>query len=96
MLKLLTLAIAALCFSLPVHSGPLVDHFNNSKYIEPLNIFDFRFGTNHDTVPYVIGGVEVADGEVPWQISLQRTSHSCGGSILNENWILTAAHCVST
>lgn len=46
----------------------------------------------------IVGGTEAQLGEFPWQVSWQRQgfgsySHSCGGSILNENWILTAAHC---
>lgn len=42
----------------------------------------------------IVGGRKARSGEHPWQISLQRTSHSCGGSILNERTIVTAAHCV--
>ncbi|KAJ4447106.1 hypothetical protein ANN_09106 [Periplaneta americana] len=43
----------------------------------------------------IINGVDASPGEFPSQLSLQRpTSHSCGASILSENWALTAAHCV--
>ncbi|XP_057369720.1 trypsin-1-like [Daphnia carinata] len=47
----------------------------------------------------IVGGTEVVPNSLPFQISLQRRSfggfsQSCGGSILNENTILNAAHCV--
>ncbi|XP_037942536.1 serine protease SP24D-like [Teleopsis dalmanni] len=44
----------------------------------------------------VVGGADAEVGQFPHQVSLQRedASHTCGGSILNENFILTAAHCV--
>jgi trypsin len=43
----------------------------------------------------IVGGSDDVIENVPFQISLHRTgSHHCGGSILNQNTILTAAHCV--
>ena len=37
----------------------------------------------------------VASDEFPWQISLRNLgSHICGGSIINENQVITAVHCV--
>jgi hypothetical protein len=47
----------------------------------------------------IVGGRAARDGEFPWQISIfkynsMQTSF-CGGSIIDKNTILTAAHCVS-
>jgi len=46
-----------------------------------------------------VGGQEAPEGRWPWMAYVMITdgtmSWSCGGSILNEEWIITAAHCVS-
>ncbi|KAK3917348.1 Trypsin 3A1 [Frankliniella fusca] len=43
----------------------------------------------------IVGGHPVKIEEVPFQISLEKYSaHSCGGSILSQQWVLTAAHCL--
>jgi trypsin len=47
----------------------------------------------------VVGGSDAAPGQFPYQVSLVATgsygtSSICGGSILNPNTVLTAAHCV--
>jgi secreted trypsin-like serine protease len=43
----------------------------------------------------IVGGTESKRGDWPWQISMQRNgNHICGGSLINDQWIVTAAHCV--
>lgn len=55
----------------------------------------------------IVGGHEAAPGQFPYQISLRSFEiddysdngttgdfqHRCGGSILNDRWAITAAHC---
>ncbi|KPM09735.1 Trypsin-like serine protease 8, partial [Sarcoptes scabiei] len=44
---------------------------------------------------YVVGGVESRPNSWPWMVALfRRNRFICGGSILNQRFILTAAHCV--
>ncbi len=44
-----------------------------------------------DVQPQVIGGTPAAQGEFPWIV---RLSMGCGGSMITQQLVLTAAHCV--
>lgn len=48
---------------------------------------------------FIAGGYNAREGEFPYQVHLKiyyldGSTAICGGSIINQNWILTAAHCV--
>jgi hypothetical protein len=48
-----------------------------------------------DILLKIIDGSEARLNEYPWMVSLQLSgSHFCGGSLIAENWVLTAAHCL--
>lgn len=78
--------ISILCLATVALAGPLNNHrANNSGIFEPWANFDSGF---------IIGGVPATEGQVPWQVSVQRGSfHFCGGSIISPNYVLSAAHC---
>merc|ERR1712242_334491 len=41
----------------------------------------------------IVGGVEATPHQFPWQVGLFFDGYFCGGSIISEEYILTAAHC---
>uniref|UniRef100_UPI00398E5E17 chymotrypsin-like protease CTRL-1 n=1 Tax=Pristiophorus japonicus TaxID=55135 RepID=UPI00398E5E17 len=46
-------------------------------------------------VSRIVNGQYAKPGSWPWQVSLQDSygRHFCGGSLINQNWVVTAAHC---
>ncbi|KAI0238013.1 Transmembrane protease serine 3 [Lamellibrachia satsuma] len=45
----------------------------------------------------IVGGKEAAPHSWPWMVTLTYyTMHMCGAVILNERWVITAAHCIDS
>lgn len=50
----------------------------------------------------IIGGSSSSDGEFPWQVSLEVLhpiygflGHWCGGVLIDNSWVISAAHCIN-
>ncbi|XP_053687081.1 chymotrypsin-1-like [Sabethes cyaneus] len=62
-----------------------------------LVLAQIAFAAPLDKEQKIVNGTDASIADFPFMVSLRGSTgrHSCGGSILNELWILTAAHCVN-
>ncbi|XP_077630028.1 coagulation factor IX [Crocuta crocuta] len=76
-----------------------VDYENSTVDYENTTEAESNVG-NHtqpiDDLTRIVGGKNAIPGQFPWQVVLHGTVDAfCGGSIINEKWVVTAAHCIN-
>jgi len=80
-----------LLFSLSLNNEPMLladdaegtgDHF-----------YPFFTGIREDKEAKITGGTDADISDFPWQVYLETPDFTCGSSIIDQNWIITAAHC---
>uniref|UniRef100_A0A3Q2D1X0 Serine protease 27-like n=1 Tax=Cyprinodon variegatus TaxID=28743 RepID=A0A3Q2D1X0_CYPVA len=60
------------------------------------SLFCGRAPLNSKTDSRIVGGQDASEGAWPWQASLEIRNGLCGGSLINNQWVLSAAHCFSS
>ncbi|XP_064477371.1 mannan-binding lectin serine protease 2-like [Ornithodoros turicata] len=57
-----------------------------------------RLDKPHQEHGKIIGGKDAIKGAYPWQVMfwIENRDAFCGGTLLNNQWVLTAAHCFTT
>ena len=73
------------------------DQWDNSVYVDS-ECHIHRGIETHRRVKRVVGGTPANDTDHPWAVKLvyaETLSLKCGGTLLKNGWVLTAAHCLS-
>ena len=83
--------VSSLSVSVPAHSNPAKPNFPDTSQGEESSTY----------TPRIVGGAAVPISRAPWQVALIALPSSnnflgqfCGGSLVSNEWIVTAAHCV--
>lgn len=77
------IAIATIAFSLNAYANDDIDANTSAP----------------EMTPYVVGGVNGKSLELPWQVYLEIDKNgslfACGGTLVTNSWVVTAAHCLN-
>lgn len=61
-------------------------------------VFSIDLSENSPTLHRIVGGNNASISDYPWQVAVTTSNNFqfCGGTIINEYWIVTAAHCLGS
>ena len=100
-MKSLFLPLILLLFLNSVNGDDILhDTEYDSRINRELSSSSCGLPNNGTVVRRIVGGRKALPGEFPYQVALQSWSlwsgyqFFCGGSIINEYWVLTAGHCI--
>ncbi|XP_046456353.1 brachyurin-like [Daphnia pulex] len=75
----------------PVAPGP--GHIVVTEPAKPVDMRGFCGQAKVDS-SRIVGGVEAVPHEFPWQVAVTIDGSSfCGGTLISDEWVMTAAHC---
>lgn len=77
-------------YSLSINGEPVL--LINSDTEPGDHFFPFYTGVKKEP-DKIIGGTDANIADFPWQVYYESGKYLCGGTIISENWIVTAAHC---
>ncbi len=52
-----------------------------------------QINSNGSLLEKIVGGSNAAVGQYPWQAYIYDGKYMCGASLINSQWLVTAAHC---
>jgi hypothetical protein len=82
---------SAYIYSLRLNGEPLL--LIKSGIARGDNYFPFFTGIKYAPDTKIIGGTDAVISEFPWQIFFKSGNYMCGGSLIDNQWVVTAAHC---
>ena len=77
-------------YSLRINGEPIM--FISTKVGSGDHFYPFFTGVKAEQTK-IMGGTNANIADFPWQVYYESGNYLCGGSIINENWVVTAAHC---